>query len=86
MPAIGKDHTGGEERMATIHPGETWTLSLGDKTRDVTVVADTGSPAWWRCADLETGFEFIASERWFVGRVSFAATGAHLDQLDSVRT
>jgi len=55
--------------MASINAGETWTLSLGDKTRDVTVIAEAGTPTWWRCADLETGIEFIASERWFVGRV-----------------
>jgi hypothetical protein len=58
--------------MATIHAGEAWTLSLADKRRDVIVVAATGSSAWWRCADVETGFEFIASERWFVGRISGA--------------
>jgi hypothetical protein len=57
-------------RMAAIHAGEIWSLSLGDKRRDVTVVAATGSPAWWRCANLETGLEFMASERWFVSRVS----------------
>jgi hypothetical protein len=71
--------------MTTIQAGETWTLSLADKTRDVTVVAETGSPAWWRCADLETGIEFIASARWFVGRVLFAGAEMHLGQPDGVQ-
>ncbi|HWB10535.1 MAG TPA: hypothetical protein VG826_15000 [Pirellulales bacterium] len=71
--------------MANIRAGETWTLSLVDKRREVTVLAETGSPAWWRCADLETGIEFIASERWFVGRISRAGARLHVGQVDSVR-
>ncbi|HEV3341303.1 MAG TPA: hypothetical protein VG125_13125 [Pirellulales bacterium] len=60
--------------MATIHAGEIWTLSLADKPRDVSVVAATGSPGWWRCVDLETAIAFVASERWFVGRVPAVAS------------
>jgi hypothetical protein len=70
--------------MATIHVGEIWTLSLADKPCDVSVVAATGSPGWWRCIDLETGIAFVASERWFVGLVSLLRAHVDCDQLDSI--
>jgi hypothetical protein len=42
MPVLGTN-AGKRERMGTIQAGETWTQ--GDKMREVTVIAETGSPA-----------------------------------------
>lgn len=53
----------------TIHVGEIWIMSLKDESRRVRVIGEAGS-GWWRCVDLQTGIGFLASERWFVERVS----------------
>lgn len=67
--------------MLAIQTGETWTISLGGERRNVRVAANSGSPSWWRCVDLQTGIPFLARETWFLKRVDQVPDNCHVAAL-----